>query len=75
MIFEYSRQLIFLAVFLLLLGCIMPFLMVMHVVESTLFLNFFSFGASILGFFIGMIGIAGERMKQKDGNDGENHYK
>jgi hypothetical protein len=65
MILEYSRQLIAIAVILLLLGCIMPFLMVISVVESTIFLNFFSFGASVLGLFLGVAGIAGEKIKKE----------
>jgi len=75
MIFEYSRQLIALAIFLLLFGCIMPFLMAIRVVESTFFLNFLSFGASVLGLFLGLVGIAGERMRQGNRNDKENRYK
>lgn len=41
-----------------LLGVVVPFLMVIRVLESTLFLNFFSFAISIVGLFLGMIGAA-----------------
>jgi hypothetical protein len=75
MILEYYKQLLVLAVFLLLFGCIMPFLMVLHLVESTFFLNFLSFAASVLGFFLGLAGIAGARVVQKDKSNRENHYK
>ena len=75
MILEYHKQLLVLAVFLLLFGCIMPFLMALWVVESTFFLNFLSFGASILGLFLGIAGIAGAHVVQKGKSDRQNHYK
>jgi hypothetical protein len=37
-------------------GVILPFLMVLHILRSTFFLNFFSFGASMLGVFLGLVG-------------------
>ena len=37
-------------------GMVFPFLMVMQILESTFFLNFFSFGASVSGLFLGLIG-------------------
>ena len=43
---------------LVLLGAILPFLMVMRIVQSTFFLNFFSYGASVIGLFLGIIGSA-----------------
>jgi hypothetical protein len=42
----------------MLLGIILPFLMVIHVLESTFFLNFFSWGASVAGLSCGTIGFA-----------------
>jgi hypothetical protein len=47
-----------LGVALLLLGIILPFLMVIKVLESTFFLNFFSYGASVAGLALGTIGFA-----------------
>jgi hypothetical protein len=32
--------------------------MVMRVIESTFFLNFFAWGASVSGLFLGFIGVA-----------------
>ena len=52
------RLLLSLGVFLLLLGVVLPFLMVMRVLESTFFLNFFSWGASVTGLALGTIGFA-----------------
>jgi hypothetical protein len=40
------------------LGVVLPFLMVMHILESSFFLNFFSYAASISGLFLGVIGAA-----------------
>ena len=42
--------------FLLVLGVVLPFLMILQILESTLFLNFFSFIAQFLGLIVGFIG-------------------
>ena len=52
------RLLLVLGVALMLLGIVLPFLMVIKVVESTFFLNFFSWGASVAGLAFGTIGFA-----------------
>ena len=52
------RLLLSLGLILLLLGVILPFLMVIHVLESTFFMNFFSWGASVTGLAFGTIGFA-----------------
>ena len=52
------RFLLSLGVFLMLLGILLPFLMVIQVLESTFFLNFFSYGASVAGLAFGTIGFA-----------------
>jgi membrane associated rhomboid family serine protease len=59
MIDEKPRTLLFIALGLLLFGWVMPFLMVIHVVESTFFLNFLSWGASVGGLYLGVIAVAG----------------
>jgi hypothetical protein len=74
MILERYKLLTAIAIFLMLFGCIMPFLMALHVVESTFFLNFLSFGASVLGLFLGVAGIAGVRIVQKNKRDKDNPY-
>ena len=43
---------------LVVLGVVLPFLMVLHILESTFFLNYFSYGASLVGLFLGLIGSA-----------------
>lgn len=52
------RLLLSLGLFLMLLGVILPFLMVIHVLESTFFLNFLSWGATAVGLLFGTIGSA-----------------
>ena len=52
------RLLLSLGLALMLLGIILPFLMVIKVLESTFFLNFFSWGASVAGLSFGTIGFA-----------------
>jgi len=59
----------FIAFLLLMFGVIMPFLMVIHVVESTFFWNFLSYGASILGLLLGLISIAASHLGQKKKRD------
>ncbi len=50
------RFLLTFGVFLMLLGIVLPFLMVVHLLESTFLLNFFSWGASVTGLSLGTIG-------------------
>jgi hypothetical protein len=52
------RFLLSLGLILMLLGVVLPFLMVIQVLESTFFLNFFSWGASVAGLAFGTIGFA-----------------
>jgi hypothetical protein len=52
------RLLLSLGVILMLLGVVLPFLMVIHVLESSFFLNFLSWGASVAGLASGTIGFA-----------------
>jgi len=51
-------QLLLLGFLLSLLGVILPFLMVIHILTSTFFLNFFSFFAQLTGLLLGIIGAA-----------------
>jgi hypothetical protein len=44
-------------IFLMLAGAILPFLMVIHILESTFFLNFIAFGSQVTGLFLGTIGM------------------
>ena len=48
--------LILIGFLLALTGVILPFLMVIHIIPSSFFLNFFSYGASLLCLMLGIIG-------------------
>jgi membrane associated rhomboid family serine protease len=64
---RYSR-LIVIGFFLVLLGAVLPFLMVLRLIESTLLLNFVAFSASVAGLFLGVIGMAtyvGEKRRRR----------
>jgi positive regulator of sigma E activity len=50
------RTLIAIGFILVLLGFIFPWLMVLRIIEPTFFLGFFSYGATVSGLFLGMIG-------------------
>jgi hypothetical protein len=52
------RLLLSLGLVLMLLGFALPLLMVMRLIDSTFFLNFVSWGASVAGLFLGFIGVA-----------------
>lgn len=52
------KRMMWIAFFLMLTGVILPLLMVIKVIESTFFLNFFSYGASLAGLILGTIGAA-----------------
>ena len=59
MIFRYSPwQIIAVGLGLVLAGVILPMLMMFHVLKSTFFLNFLSYGVSIGGVFMGILGAA-----------------
>ena len=60
------RLLLALGLFLMILGILIPFLIVIRVMESTFFLNFFSWGASVAGLFLGIIGVATWVRKRKE---------
>ncbi len=51
-------KMILIGLFLVVLGVVLPLLMVLDILKSTFFLNFFSYGASLAGLFLGLIGAA-----------------
>jgi hypothetical protein len=66
MIMNSPRYLLGLSILLMLLGIVLPFLMVIHVLASTFFLNFFSWGASVAGLAFGTIGFAMYTREKRD---------
>lgn len=55
---DQPKPFIFIGFFLVLFGFVGPLLMVVGVLESTFFLNFLSYAASVGGLFMGIIGAA-----------------
>jgi hypothetical protein len=53
-----SYRILLIGFFMALAGVILPLLMVIGILESTFFLNFFSYTISTLGIFLGIIGVA-----------------
>lgn len=53
-----STWLLLIGFVLVLMGAVLPWLMVLHILPSTFFLNFASFTASVAGLFLGIIGMA-----------------
>lgn len=51
-------RLMVIAFVLLLLGALLPFLMVIRIVEPSFALSFFSYAASLIGLIAGLIGVA-----------------
>jgi hypothetical protein len=60
------RLLLSLGLFLMGLGIVLPFLIVIKVLESTFFLNFFSWAASVAGLALGMVGFAMYSRNRRD---------
>ncbi len=52
------RLLLTLGLLMMFAGIILPFLMVIKILESTFFMNFFAWGLSSLGLALGMVGFA-----------------
>lgn len=75
MILENPKRLIFVAVAMMLFGCIVPFLMTIKVIESTLFLNFLAFGLSTLGLFLGIAGVSVLKVKQNKRRKDDDLYR
>lgn len=58
--------------FLVLIGAVLPFLMMIRTVDSTFFLNAVAFMASVIGMFLGVIGAAqyvGNAKQEHDRHD------
>ena len=54
---------------LLVLGVALPFLMVLKIVESTLFMGFFSYLASFGGLILGLVGLISYSQSHQRDND------
>ena len=52
------NRLIFIGFLMVLSGAVLPFLMVIRVVDASLWLSFVAYGNSVGGLFLGLIGAA-----------------
>ncbi len=62
------NRLIVVGFILVLAGAVLPFLIVMRILPSTFLLNLLAYGASTIGIFLGIIGVAmhvGESRRNK----------
>ena len=50
-------KMIVLGIAMMLLSMLLPWLMVLHLIKSTIFLNFLAYGLSVAGMLIGFLGI------------------
>ena len=50
---------------LLLIGLILPIMMVIHIIESTFFLNFVAYTSSFLGLMLGIIGFVSYTIRHR----------
>lgn len=62
------RNMLIIAVLMLIVGAVLPFLLVLRVIPSTFFLNFFAYGVSVGGLFLGVVGTAQYLRKQDRGD-------
>lgn len=63
------NRLIVIGFFLVLIGAVLPFVIVIGILESTFLLNFIAFATSTIGIFLGVIGTAmfvGHRKREDD---------
>ncbi len=67
-------RLIVIGFFLVLIGAVLPFLMVIRTVESTFLLNGVAFMASVCGIFLGVIGAAQYVGNAKERHDRHDRY-
>jgi hypothetical protein len=52
------RNLILTGLFLVVLGFVLPFLVVLQIIENTFFLSFLAYGAQVSGLMLGIMGAA-----------------
>jgi membrane protein implicated in regulation of membrane protease activity len=65
-------QLVVLAVFMMVLGIVLPFMMMVGTIRTTFLLSFVSFALSVGGFLVGVIGATqyvARRRRQHDESD------
>jgi hypothetical protein len=58
-VMRHPKRLIGIGFLLVLAGAVIPFLMVMRIIEPGFFLSFFAYGASVAGLALALVGISG----------------
>ena len=54
--FDHPGKLILIGLALVIMGVVLPFLMILKIIESTFFWNFLAYSSSVAGLFLGLIG-------------------
>lgn len=60
-----ARMLMFVGIGSMVVGVLLPFMIVIKLLPSTLFLNFFSYILQIVGLVLGMIGLVNLAVQRK----------
>ena len=68
-----STGMLLVAFVMLVLGVVLPFLMMMQILQSTLLLNFFAYIASVGGLVLGIVGAALHFRREDDEDDFYKH--
>lgn len=71
---DHPVRLIWISIGLMVFGVAVPFLIVIKVIESTMFLNFAAFIAQALGFILGYVSLALYRGKEKNKRDDDDWH-
>lgn len=75
----HYRRFIFIGFLMVLFGFIVPFLMVIKVIPASYFWGFLSYGISVVGLFLGLIGgsqyIQVNRRRRDQDSEYEDYYK
>lgn len=62
-------------VVLMILGILLPLLMILHLLESTLLMNFIAYLASFGGLLVGLLGVVEyARTQRKNGSEDEDWF-
>jgi hypothetical protein len=62
------KYLLLIGFVMLVVGVALPFLMVMQIIESTFFLNFLAYSASVVGTVLGLLGAMSIAVRNRNRN-------
>ena len=66
-----STKILIIAALMLIFGATMPFLMVIRVIQPSLWLSFLSYGCTVVGLVLGMYGVSATVIKKNQSDDWE----